>query len=258
MADPAGFAALQYAFAGHIRDPEHMPVPDGVEPRRMAVYRDLFYNNVENFIANSFPVLRAITPDERWHALVRDYFSRHRARTPLFHHMPREFLRYLEQERNVGDDPPFLRELAHYEWMEMAAAFDPREIDWRGVDLSRDLLAGVPVLSPLAFPLCYRYPVHTIGPANQPASPPDQPTYLVIYRDRHYRVGFLELNPVAARLVELIRNETGSSGRELLAQIAVELKHPDPGTVTSAGLDIMQGLQGKDILLGVRRTSARD
>ena len=59
MADPAGFAALQYAFAGHIRDPEHMPVPDGVEPRRMAVYRDLFYNNVENFIANSFPVLRA-------------------------------------------------------------------------------------------------------------------------------------------------------------------------------------------------------
>lgn len=258
MAETTGFTTIQYGFAGHIRDPQHTAALADVEPRRMAIYCELFYNNVENFIANSFPVLRKITPDAHWHAMIRDYFHRHRARTPLFHKMPREFLHYLEQERNAGDDPPFLLELAHYEWMELAASFDTREIDWSGVDPDGDLLAGVPVLSPLAFPLCYRYPVHTIGPAHQPASPPDRPVYLVIYRDRHHKVGFMELNPVAARLVELIRNDTGGSGRDLLEQIAAELKHPDPGTVIAAGLDIMRGLRGKDILTGVRRTSVRD
>ena len=116
-ADRRNFTAVQYAFARHIRDPENAAAPADVEARRMAIYCDLFYNNVESFIANSFPVLRRITPDDRWHAMLRDYFSRHRARTPLFPKMPQEFLHYLEHERDTEGDPQFLLELAHYEWM---------------------------------------------------------------------------------------------------------------------------------------------
>ena len=93
------FTTIQHIFTSHIRDPELNPAPAEFEARRMEIYRDLFYRNVEGFIANSFPVLRKITPDERWHSMIRDYFKTHRAQTPLFPRMPLEFLHYLERER---------------------------------------------------------------------------------------------------------------------------------------------------------------
>jgi hypothetical protein len=251
-AETPGFTAVQYAFARHIRDPEHTAAPADVENRRMAIYCDLFYNNVESFIANSYPVLRKITPDERWHAMIRDYFSRHKARTPLFHKMPQEFLHYLEHERDVRNDPPFLWELAHYEWMEMAMSFDPREINMQDIDPDGDLLEGVPVLSPLASLLRYRYPVHKISPDLQPVEPPDQPTYIVVYRDRHHKVGFIELNAVSVRLLELIQEGGDVTGGNLLNTIARELQHPRPEVVINGGVEIMQNLLSKDILLGAK------
>ena len=80
--------------------------------------------------------------------------------------------------------------------------------------------------------------------------PGDQPAWIVVYRDRHHKVGFIELNAVAARLLELIQADTGVSGRRLLEQIAAELAHPDPDTVITGGLEIMQNLYRKDILQG--------
>jgi hypothetical protein len=249
-----GFRAVQRAFTAHVRDPQGAAAPVDVEDRRIGIYRELLYNNVESFLANSFPVLRKIHDDSRWHALIRDYFRAHRAHTPLFPRMPQEFVQYLEGERGaVAGDFPFLAELAHYEWVEIALSFDPRDLDFTGIDAGGDLISGEPVASPLAWPLAYRFPVHRIGPEFLPASAPEAPTYLVVYRDREDRVGFMELNPVTARLLELIREEGGSSGRDLLLQIAAELRHPAPETVLQGGRQTLQGLHDKDIVLGARR-----
>ena len=246
------FQEIQYGFAQHIRDPEQQPAPADIEDRRMEIYRGLFYRNVEGFIANSFPVLRKITPDDRWHEMIRDYFKNHQAHTPLFPKMPQEFLQYLEQERDDKDDPPFMLELAHYEWIELAVSLDTRDISWEGINPDGDLLAGIPVLSPLTVLLSYRYPVHTISPEIQPQEPPPQPTYIVVYRDRHHKVGFVELNPVSARLLALIQADTSKNGRALLESIAAELKHPNPEVVIKGGLETMQNLLQKDVLLGVK------
>ena len=40
------FQDKQYEFAAHLRDPENVPAPDGIEDRRMGIYRELFYNNL--------------------------------------------------------------------------------------------------------------------------------------------------------------------------------------------------------------------
>ena len=40
------FQQTQYQFAAYIRDPEHQAIPDQIESRRMAIYRDLFFNNI--------------------------------------------------------------------------------------------------------------------------------------------------------------------------------------------------------------------
>jgi len=246
------FQEIQYGFARHIRDPEHQPAPEDIEDRRMEIYRGLFYRNVEGFIANSFPVLRKITSDDRWHEMIRDYFKNHQAHTPLFPKMPQEFLQYLEQERDVEDDPPFLLELAHYEWIELAVSLDTRDITWEGINPGGDILEGIPVLSPLTMLLSYRYPVHTISPEIQPQEPPAQPTYIVVYRDRNHKVGFVELNPVSARLLELIKADNSLSGRKLLESIAAELNHPNPEVVIKGGLETMQNFLQKDVLLGTR------
>ena len=247
------FQELQFAFTANVRDPDGMPAPRDIEERRMEIYRDLLYQNVQNFLAGSFPVLRKISTDERWHGLIRDYFRDHRAHTPLFPKMPREFLHYLEQERGLQPgDFPFLFELAHYEWVELALSIDSREIDLAGIDVDGDLLEGVPLLSPLAWPLVYRFPVHRIRPDYLPDIAPEQPAYLLVYRDRSDQVRFLELNPVAARLVELIQQESGRTGRELLQQIIMELQHPDPAIVVQGGLEILLELRAKDVVVGVR------
>ena len=83
-AEQADFIRTQVAFAAHIRDPEGVAAPGDVEARRMAVYRELFYNNVEGFVSSGFPVLRSLYDDEPWHALVREFFIKHRCQTPYF------------------------------------------------------------------------------------------------------------------------------------------------------------------------------
>lgn len=247
------FQQVQEVFTRHMRDPVHAPAPAGVEDRRMGIYRDLLYNNVESFLAAGFPVLRRITGDDAWHGMMREYFREHRAHTPYFPKMSGEFLRYLEQERGVRDgDFPFLLELAHYEWIETTLNFDVREADRTGIDPDGDLLGGVPVLSPLALPLMYRYPVHRISPEYLPAEPPPQPTFLVVYRDGADAIGFLELNPVSARLLELIGVGSGEAGRILLQRIAVELAHPDPALVERGGAEILADLRRRDVILGTR------
>jgi len=249
------FTRLQHAFTAHIRDPERNPAPPDVEERRMRIYRELFYNNVESFMSSTFPVLRQIHTDAAWHALVREYFSRHAAQTPLFHEMPREFLNWLQNEHTPGPgELPFLCELAHYEWVELALSIAEEPPASPDVDPDGDLLLGVPVLSPLAWHLCYRYPVHRIGPDYLPQEPGATPTCLVVYRDRDDAVGFLEINTVTKRLLELIAQDGQCSGTELLRRVAQELSHPQPQMVVQGGSEILEALHRKQVLAGTKRS----
>jgi hypothetical protein len=243
------FLALQREFTRHIRDPAAAPAPAGIEERRMGIYRDLLYRNVEGFLAGSFPVLRRLHGDDRWHALVRDYFRDHRAATPLFPRMPLEFVHYLENERGRREgDFPFLPELAHYEWMETALALDPREPGFPDAGTREaDPLAAVPRLSALARPLTYTWPVHRIGPDFLPDAPPPQPTWLLLYRDGADRVHFMEMNAVTARLVDLVAGGKGRTGRQLLEGIAAELGHPGEA-VLCGGAAILEDLSAREIV----------
>ncbi len=249
------FQALQYRFAAHLRDPLRAPAPEDLEARRIKIYRDLFYNNVEDFLCNAFPVLRKLSTDPVWHARVRDFYSRHRCTSPQFYGVAEEFLHFLETERgDHPDDPPFLRELAHYEWVELVLSISEDEARPDLANPNGDLLDGAPLVSPLAWPLAYAWPVHRIGSELQPAEPPPQPTYLVVYRNRKDRVKFLEINAVTARLLQLIEEQPGRSGRELLTDIAGELQQADPEPVVAAGRDMLRALRERDIVLGTRRS----
>ena len=250
------FKDIQYQFTRHIRDPANAPAPGDIEERRMAIYRDLLYRNVESFLANSFPVLRKVIRDDDWHSLMRKYFKNHQSRTPLFPKMPQEFLQYLQDNEETAENLyPFLLELAHYEWVELALSIDSREIRQDGLDTGGDLLSGVPVLNELSWSLAYNYPVHRIGPDYLPGEKPAQPTCLLVYRDGQDSVRFIELNPLAARLVDCLKeNEENKSGREILMEIAGEIAHPDPEIVVNGGCAILEDMREKEVVLGIRNS----
>ena len=255
MAEVLKFQRHQFEFTAHIRDPGENPPPAGIEDRRMEIYRGLFFNNVQQLLGRTFPVLKRILGDEGWTALTRDYFKRHESHTPLFLEMPREFLNYLENERgDVAGDPPFMLELAHYEWVELALSIDDRPAADVDVDAEGDLLDGVPVVSTLAWSLAYRFPVHAISPRFRPEAPGEEPTRLVVYRDAAQKVGFMEINVVTARLLELLNDAEPRTGRAALNQIADEMNHPAPQTVINSGLEILAGLRARDIVLGTQRS----
>jgi hypothetical protein len=253
MSNLPRFQQLQYAFAAHLRDPERNPMPEGLENRRVAIYRELFYNNVEGLLSGNFPVLRRITPDARWHALVRGFYAEHQSHTPLFPEIGREFLRYLEERAERGaDDPPFMIELAHYEWVETAVAFDEQRIEDLPHDPAGDVVAGRPVLSPLAWPLAYRFPVHRIRPEFQPEQAPDQPTFLIVARNRRDEVAFIESSAATLRLIELVKANPRWSGLEAVNAIAASFAAGDREKVVASACDMLRGLCARDVILGTR------
>lgn len=244
------FQRQQHALARAIR--ECAPLP-GVEPRRLQLYQRLFYANVENFLATAFPVLRALSDDAVWHARSREFFARHRCREPQFYRIAEEFLRWLDTGRDPQhpDDPPFLRELCHYEWVELALAVQEAEDGGAGLPLGQDAqdASDAPLrLASLAWPLAYDWPVHRIGPSYRPASAPAQPTYLLVYRDAGEQVRFMELDASSARLLQLVEQEPAATASALLQRLAGELAHPQPAVVAAAGAQFLRGLRERGIL----------
>lgn len=250
MAELPRFQQEQYRFAAHIRDPDKNTAPSNIEDRRMAVYRDLFYNNVEGFLSRSFPVLRKLFKEADWHAMVRDFFSRHNSHSPYFLDIPKEFLDYLNDERSNDDDPIFINELAHYEWAELAISVLDVDLESIAANRNGDLIEESPVLSPAAWSLAYSFPVHQIKPDFQPQSANEIATFIIVYRDLSDKVGFIEINPVTARLMELLAENSARSGRALLTQIAEEIQHPDAAVVVNGGREILGNLLAHDIVLG--------
>jgi len=251
---PERLATLQKAFASHIRNPEVNSPPGDIEDRRMQIYRDLFFNNIQSLLSSNFPVLRTLYTDQEWAHLVRDFYSEHRSQTPLFPEVAKEFLRYLQDERGEQeDDPGFLLELAHYEWVELALSLDERDPASQAVNPKGDLLKGVPVLSPLAWALSYRFPVHQIKPGFEPETAPQEPIHLLVYRNFAGDVKFMKLNHISRALLDLLKENKNASGLELLQEIAERIEYPDPGQLIKAGGELLQELKEKNIVLGTRR-----
>jgi uncharacterized protein len=198
----------------------------------MQIYRQLAYNNVECFLATWFPVVKATLGAAPWAALVRDFLRRRRCETPYLFEIGEEFLSYLQDERGrIDDDPPFLLELAHYEWVELALEIAEASPPEETPALLEDPLSQTIYLSELAWPLAYRFPVHRIGPDYRFYSPPPEPTLLLVYRDRDDKVRFMEIGVSAYRLLAMLQHDGPIAAGTVLGatEEALEPRDQTPG-----------------------------
>ncbi|MCK4493865.1 MAG: putative DNA-binding domain-containing protein [Methylococcales bacterium] len=248
------FKAKQLEFTAYIKDPFNHKIPEDVKPQRMEIYRELFFNNVVGFLDSNFPVLKALHTEAQWFALTYDFFAKHSSESPYFSDIPEEFISYLQNERHNPDDYPFMLELAHYEWIEMALFIAKETLPEmekpekpEKPEKSENLLFQAIQLSPLAVSLAYQYPVHEISPDFLPLDVPAQASYLIVYRNREDEVNFIQTTAVTHRLLQLV-DEKSPVVQACLQQIATEMTLSNSESLIKNGVEIIQDLIEKNIL----------
>lgn len=245
------FSDIQQQFMAHIRDPEKYPGLEGLDDRRLAIYRELFFNNILGFLNSGFPVLKSLYSTEDWQALARRFFSEHDCRSPFFIDISKEFVEFLANEMTEAEYRyPFIAELAHYEWLELALharKSEPLEI-WNGGQSFNHFQ-----LSPLAELVSYQWPVHQISEQFLPERSGEENFFFVVHRDDSYEVHFSQINQVTAWLLSQMEDQVFSL--EKLNTIMLSgLSHLPPEQVLSATADIVEQMLSKQIFVLVSKS----
>ncbi len=251
---PRDFQTIQLQLAEHLRDPENNPPPKGLEPRRLAIYRRLFFNNIVNFITKTFPVLNKLYTEKEWRRLARSFYAGYTSHSPYFADIPKSFVEYLSGHHKMEEhDPPFLVELAHYEWAEFALSVADQTVDWQRVDPNGDLFDRSPLLSPLAWRFTYRWRVHQISPQSRPQTPNIRPTHLILCRRRDGKVHFILINDTTAALCEELGKKPAQTGRQSIENISKKLGLPRTRMTLENGLDLLENMRRKEVILGTAK-----
>lgn len=222
------FKDIQADFIEAIRRPD-LPCPHGIAPQRMGVYRELFFNNVSGFVNSGFPVLKSLFGEAQWQTLLRQFFTEHDCQNPLFIGIAGEFLAFLSAREPEANEPPFLLELAHYEWLELVVATAMEQGDEAAFDetaLTQQAYLDARLgLASHARVAQYHFEVEKISPQYQPDSPLPSPCYFCLYRDGDDEVSFLKLNPMTAQLLAILEANSGIDYVGLLQK--VQALYPD-------------------------------
>lgn len=252
------FQDQQRHFLAHLKQPQTTPLPAGFSPHGGAIYADLLYNKFNDSLSSCFPVLKYILGDSRWQALVADFIVTHACCSPYYRQIPDEFIAYLQHERSVPGDPPFILELGHYEWLELQLTIAPAPeteaitIDSVNWDQTERWLDTRPVFVTVFDVFYYAYPVHEISVQVQPKSRPPQSTAILGFRNYLDEVYLIALQPAAARLLELVHSGDHSL-RHAAAQIASELAMDSPQAVYPQIAAILHQLQQQGAIIAMAR-----
>jgi hypothetical protein len=247
---PERLAALQKRFADHIRDPERNPAPEGIEDRRLGIYRRLFFNNLSNLFGKNFPLARGTLPNNRWRELIRAFMAEHRATTPLFPEIGREFVRFLADHPERYPEWPWLAEACDWQFMATLARNDESDPAAVAADPHGDPVTGVPVVNPTLRLARYRWPVHRIDAEQPPEGP--EPVLLAVCRRPDDRLSRTRINAMTARVLELLQENPASTGQECLETLAAEAGYQDVDALRRHGATLLASLTGQGLLLGTR------
>ena len=252
MADALpSFQRYQQEFCAHLRDPLCQPYPENVAPDRMAVYKEIVFNNIFESVSACFPVAKKVLGKRAWLSLTKNFLREHSASSPIFREIPEEFLSFLSSQMDL---PPYIAELCHYEWIELKVALmktTPIEHDAkyisRKINARGDLLKCPPAFSPTLQLLHYEYAVQKISVRYKPKEKSE--TQLLVYRNADDCVKFIELNPITYKLIATLQQSV-LTGEQALTMLANEINSEHPVKIIQFGLEILESLRSQGAILG--------
>ncbi len=254
------FQAFQRAFTQHIRNPKAHPRPAKVLAKRMAIYTEIVYNNIEGTLATCFPVTKSLLSARKWQQLVRSFMVDYRASTPIFREIPQQFLQHLQTaDLSALKLPAFLPSLMHYEWVElMVSTMEDTIVGDANNTLTiipnADLLTHQPAFTPTMQLLHYDYAVHQISQQHQPKNKVH--TQLLVYRDTTFTVKFIEINAITYELLLLLQKESITC-EQALTMAASKFIHVSIENIMQFGLQILIALKELGVILGVYSKSTK-
>jgi len=246
--------AIQKQLADAVRFPNEL-APHGIEQERLDVYRELVINNVANFVRSAFPVLRGICGDDVFDKKIRQFFQQSQLDSPYFVEIPEAFLGWLQE--NAADLPAFALELAHYEWLELELFRREEEghpsekpqiwseqLPFEISDNDHQAIAISSLLEVAAF----QYPVHQLSEQYQPLEPPEQPTFLAVYRSLDDQVHFMQLDALSTATIQLLKS-SAMSFHQLVSSIAQLVPTLNNETIKDGVVKLMEKLNSHGLVL---------
>jgi len=168
---------------------------------RWRLYRRMVQSRIDTLLGSALPRSLERLGAEARAAHVAAWFATERPRSRYFWRLPLDFATFLGP-RLCAEDAP-LAELLRFErasW-EVRQRQTPAAPPTVGFSFERR-----PVLDPSVLVLHFAHPVHLAdAPLDQPAS-----THLCLHRGADGALGVLALNPIAAALLEAMREGEGS------------------------------------------------
>ncbi|MGI5309426.1 HvfC family RiPP maturation protein [Rheinheimera sp. WS51] len=241
------FQQIQQQFMAHIQNPEQQPGLAQIEVRRLAIYRNLFFNNVLSFVSSAYPVLCSLYTEDVWRKIVRQFFANYSCSSPYFLHVSEHFLQFLQQQyQRTESDPIFMLELAHYEWTELYLSTKCQQKKAENLT-AEQVLASPLQLSELSLLVSYPFPVHLISKQQQPLAATENQFYL-LYRDNNDEVKFVLINQLTALLLQLIQQNSGATADKLLLELTERVPQISPQQLEQGAVKILQQFAAKGVI----------
>ena len=247
------FQQFQLAVTEYLREMQNKDTTREQKPRQQEIYRDLVYKNINQCIADVFPITKNIIPEDDWETMIREFINVHSLQTPYFLEICQEFLAYFINTRTTQPtDHPFIVELAHFEWIQLAIEIADIEIaDINFPDTTNNSAPTDNSLwktSPLALGLSYSYPVHIIDEFYLPTEPSAQATYLVVYRSRNDDVKIMEIDNLSLAIIQLLQTHENINYSQILQSLLEEVDNNQKEILQPRVLSILNMLAEKEVV----------
>ena len=171
---------------------------ENVDNKRLKVYQSLFFNNLKNFIDNTFIVTKTLYSENDWHKLIHDFFIQHKSETPYFKDISQEFFKYYKTIL-----PLHITQLMNYELAELRLYIKEGTYFLQQLEIENNINYKVSELAEIQH---YQYPVHMINANLDNIKEKD--TYLIVYRDIDFNINFIEINEITYLLIEELNTNT--------------------------------------------------
>ena len=211
MSELPSFQQAQFKLANIIRTGEGRI--EGVEQRRLKIYQELFFNNVEGFCTSAFPVFKSLMEESQWRQLISEFFVQHECETPHFVEISQEFLAFIAEHKQEALPYPYMIELAHYEWVELASSVADGKVEIG--ELEQPIMEITFEVPEATYALSYQYPVHAISEENKEEVAPE-PTNLLVYRDADFDVQFVLTDQISVIAIQLLQQMPDSTGNDIV------------------------------------------
>lgn len=183
-------------------------------PTRLLAYHEMVHNRLLGTIRTFLGAAAERLGRDRLRADVDAWIAEPGPTTPYLRDIPAEFLAWARPRWEADDSlPPWLPELAAHQVLIRTVRNDPREVGEQNdhkLDLERPIACNATVRV-----VRYRWSVHRLPKQLTPEQAPVEDSPIVIaYRRRDEQPAFVDIEPRAAHLLELLL--AGNSLRDAL------------------------------------------